>query len=82
MTFSLPLSTQAASQLEVWSIIQERQWDEKVSDVWRYSWGSAQFSSKKAYSLPLGTMEASPHFLLVMVLKQFEQTQVFLLGPH
>ena len=83
MTFSLPLSTQAASQLEeVQSIIQDRQWDEKESDVWQYSWGSAQFRSKKVLLLAVRDHGSLTPFLLVMVLKQSGQTQVFLLAPH
>ena len=61
--FSLPLSQQAATQLmEIQTLIQSRVWDEDVNDIWSYIWGSARFSSKRAYGSLIGTTAASPLF--------------------
>ena len=41
--FSLPLSQQAAAQLEeIQQLMQVRTWDESISDAWSYSWGSSR----------------------------------------
>jgi hypothetical protein len=48
--FSLPLSVQAAEQLEeVEAILAERTWDEHTNDIWNYSWRPSKYSSNKAY---------------------------------
>lgn len=61
--FSLPLSNQAAEQLnEIQSLLQERSWDENIDDSWNYTWGNTKFSSKKAYKSLIGFTEASPLF--------------------
>lgn len=62
-TLSLPLSTQAADQLQVVdSLLQDRNWDDNVKDIWSYSWGSSKYSSKKAYNILIGVTAASPLF--------------------
>jgi hypothetical protein len=61
--FSLPLSQQAAAQLdEIETFMQSRTWDENVNDIWSYTWGSSRFSSKKAYGALIGHTESSPLF--------------------
>lgn len=60
--FFLPLSVQASDQLsELLGIINDKDWNQNQSDSWTYSWGPA-FSTKKAYSLLQGTLQASPLF--------------------
>jgi hypothetical protein len=61
--FSLPLSTQAARQVEeIKQILEGREWDENTHDSWSYTWGNHTYSSKKAYKLLIGDSEASPLF--------------------
>jgi len=61
--FSLPLSQLATSQLvEVQELMQERIGDSNANDNWNYTWGSAKYSSRKAYSLLIGHIDASPLF--------------------
>jgi hypothetical protein len=61
--FRLPLSQQAAVQLEeIHASIDSRQWDESVNDIWSYTWDSPKYSSKKAYSKLIGITPASPLF--------------------
>lgn len=61
--FWLPLSLQASAQL---AILQEEinnmHLDPNQQDQWLYIWGSALFSSKKAYLQLIGTLDASPWF--------------------
>jgi hypothetical protein len=53
--FRLPLSVQAAAQLEeVLEIVEGINWDENAFDKWSYSWGNPIFSSKKTYHLLIG----------------------------
>jgi len=59
--FSLPLSQQAAAQLEeIQQLMQVRTWDESISDAWSYNWGSSRYRSKKTYNILIGTTSASP----------------------
>jgi hypothetical protein len=59
----LPLSAQASAQLmELQDMINNMDWNHNLLDSWTYCWGSAQFSSKKAYSSLQGSIEASPIF--------------------
>jgi hypothetical protein len=37
-------------------------WDENGQDSWTFSWGNANYSSKKAYNVLIGTEQASPLF--------------------
>lgn len=61
--FKLPLSTQAAIQLEeLLETIDNFHWDDNINDRWTYSWGNSKYSSKKAYKLFSGTVPASPLF--------------------
>lgn len=61
--FTLPLSTQAAAQLEeVQVLLWLRSWDENIDDKWCYSWGSSTFRSKKVYKLLIGHTPCSPLF--------------------
>jgi hypothetical protein len=61
--FSLPLSTQAAAQLEeVEVLLQLSSWDENIDDKWCYTWGSSNFRSKKAYTSLIGHTPCSPLF--------------------
>jgi hypothetical protein len=63
-TFRLPLSVQAAAQLEdLQDFLLEIVWDENGQDSWTFSWGNANYSSKKAYNVLIGTEQASPLFL-------------------
>jgi hypothetical protein len=60
--FNLPLSIQAATQLnEIQDMIINIHLDPEAHDIWTYNWG-AWFSSKKAYAALKGTLEASPLF--------------------
>lgn len=60
--FSLPLSSQAVSQLQqIQVILYNLQVNPEAHDIWHYTWG-AQFSSSKAYKALRGTVEASPLF--------------------
>jgi len=56
--FTLPLSVQAANQLEEINDIERWDWGENVKDRWTYTWGNSNFSSKRAYKLLLGNIEA------------------------
>lgn len=48
--FSLPLSQQAAGQLEeIVNLIDQSDLDDEQHDIWTYKWGSTRFSSRKAY---------------------------------
>lgn len=77
--FTLPLSVQAAVQLnEVESLLSDNTSDKGSNDIWSYSWGSSNFSSRKAYLLLIGEIETSP-FRLVLVLFQPRKPQVLLL---
>ena len=59
--FNLPLSAQASDQLvEIQTILEEREWEIDFEDSWKYSWNSQNYSTKKAYALPQGQIEASP----------------------
>jgi hypothetical protein len=59
--FSLPLSVQAARQLEeIQTVLLKRVWDEDTNDIWNYSWGPSEYSSKKAYNILIGNTEAYP----------------------
>jgi hypothetical protein len=61
--FKLPLSTQAAIQLEeLLQTIDNFHWDDNINDRWTYSWGNSKYSSKKAYKLFSGTVPDSPLF--------------------
>ena len=61
--FRLPLSTQAAIQLEeLLDLVHNINWDESANDSWIYFWGNSNYSSKKAYKLLIGTEQASPLF--------------------
>jgi len=61
--FRLPLSTQAAIQLEeLLDLVHNINWDESDNDSWIYSWGNSNYTSKKAYKLLIGTEQASPLF--------------------
>lgn len=61
--FSLPLSIQAAVELEILQgTLDARNWDQGTEDSWIYSWPSNRFSSKKAYETLQGTQPASPLF--------------------
>lgn len=60
--FSLPLSTQAFSQLStLQASLQNRNMDPDMTDTWNYLWGSF-FSSSRSYKQIRGTVEASPLF--------------------
>ena len=60
---SLPLSQLATSQLvEIQELMQERIGDSNANDNWNYTWGSPKYSSRKAYSLLIGHIGASPLF--------------------
>jgi len=61
--FSLPLTTLAAQQLEeIDNLLQHRLLDEDTNDVWSYSWGTANYRSKKAYKVLIGHTPCSPLF--------------------
>ena len=61
--FSLPLSQLATSQLvEIQELMQERIGDSNANDNWNYTWGPPKYSSRKAYSLLIGHIDASPLF--------------------
>lgn len=61
--FSPSLSTQAAYQLQdIDNILQRMNWDGSTDDIWSYSWGSRNFSSKKCYKTLVGEYVASPVF--------------------
>lgn len=61
--FSLPISHQAAEQLEEnENRIQESDLTEEQNDIWSYCWGSSKFSSRKAYNIMQGHTKASPLF--------------------
>lgn len=62
--FSLPFTPEALSELED---LQEQllsfEWNAEVNDCWSYAWnGILSYSSKKAYSVLLGSLPASPLF--------------------
>ena len=62
--FRLPLSSQAARQLEEieYIVTGGKRLGWKCSDTWSYSWGNSKFSSRKAYNILIGNSEASPLF--------------------
>jgi hypothetical protein len=60
--FHLPLSVEAFSQLgQLQSILQETHISD-LADTWTYSWGSATFSSRKAYRQLSGQCNIHPAF--------------------
>lgn len=79
--FSLPISSQAAAQLEeVENLLQARTWAENVNDSCSYSWGSPRFSSKKAYSTLIGITAASPLFKSLWASSNLGKHKFFLLS--
>lgn len=61
--FRLPLSQQAASQLdEIISALEEAKIDSEQEDRWVYKWGNDKYSSKKAYKQLAPHYEAPPLF--------------------
>lgn len=61
--FILPLSTEAADQyIEIQTILEGRDWDISIEDIWLYSWGNSKYSSQKAYKTMIGHQEVSPLF--------------------
>lgn len=61
--FFLPLSPVASLQLDsLNSLIQNSNWDASSEDSWKYTWGSANFSTSKAYKVITGSQQASPLF--------------------
>ena len=73
--FFLPLTVQASAQLsELQQLLQERHLTPNLEDQWTYVWGSSIYHPRKAYSVIVGTQQASPLFSLPW------QTQVLLLA--
>lgn len=63
MIFSLPLSQIALAQLEeIQLTLDNRDLNDSLGDIWSYSWGSAKYSSKKAYTILIGSNSVSPLF--------------------
>lgn len=61
--FSLPLSQEAAAQLEhMQEYLENSNFSETDIDVWSYTWGTTKFSSKKTYTKLQDQSEASPLF--------------------
>lgn len=61
--YNTTLSPLAVTLLEeVHQIMQARSWDYSISDAWSYSWGSQNYSTKKAYNSLIGVTPASPLF--------------------
>jgi len=76
--FSLPLSTQAAIQLEeIEHLLQTLDWDENSNDKWSYKWGSSKYSSKKAYKILIAITDASPLFKWLWALSNLGKHKFF-----
>lgn len=63
--FHLPLSTQAYEEFQQLEIIFEEVRSSEYrdcNDTWSYLWGSANFSSSKAYTCMIGVKIVPPHF--------------------
>ena len=61
--FFLPLSPEAAQELQTQNFLSSFDWNTERSDIWAYRWNpSTSFFSKKAYHLLLGDHQASPLF--------------------
>jgi hypothetical protein len=60
--FHLPLSVEAFSQLKQLQDILHSVQISELSDVWAYSWGSSNFSSRKAYKQLSGHCTIHPAF--------------------
>jgi hypothetical protein len=60
MTFFLPLSPQASTQMETMqALFQDFSWDMNSEDHWKYVWGCTTYSSSKAYRLLIGQQQTS-----------------------
>jgi hypothetical protein len=78
-SFRLPLSVQAATQLEeLLNFLLDIDWDENGHDSWSFSWGNAKYSGKKAYTLLIDAEQASPLFSWLWVSSNLGKHKFFL----